>query len=107
MNVPDYMKSLGREARQASRAMARADTGAKNRALEAIASAIRRESTALVAANAEDLAAARASGLEPALLDRLTLSEKGVAAMADGVAQIAALPDPVGEIDGLTFRPSG
>ena len=107
VNVPDYMKTLGREARQASRAMARADTGAKNRALESIAAAIRRESAALVATNAEDLAAARANGLEAALLDRLTLSEKGVAAMADGVAQVAALADPVGEIDGLKFRPSG
>jgi glutamate-5-semialdehyde dehydrogenase len=107
VNVLDYMNSLGREARLASRATARADTGAKNRAIEAIAAAIRRESAALVAANAEDLASARANGLEPALLDRLTLSAKGVAAMADGVAQVAALPDPVGEIDDLKFRPSG
>jgi glutamate-5-semialdehyde dehydrogenase len=87
--------------------MARADTNAKNRALRAIAAAIRREAAALVAANQEDLAAARAAGLEPAMLDRLTLSEKGVAAMADGVEQVAALPDPVGEISDLKFRPSG
>jgi len=107
MDIEQYIVTVGRQAREASRAMARADTNAKNRALRAIAAAIRREAAALVAANQEDLAAARAAGLEPAMLDRLTLSEKGVAAMADGVEQVAALPDPVGEISDLKFRPSG
>lgn len=107
MNITAYMDTLGRQARLASRAMARADTRAKNAALVAIAAAIRRDCEKLVAANAADLAAAKANGLDAALLDRLTLSEKGVAAMADGVAQIAALPDPVGEISDLKFRPSG
>ncbi len=107
MDIQQYMQKVGQQAREASRAMARADTNAKNRALLGIAAAIRREASALVAANQEDLAAARAAGLEPAMLDRLTLSEKNVAAMADGVEQIASLADPVGEISELKFRPSG
>ena len=107
MDIEQYMQQLGRDARAASRLIARADSNAKNRALHAIAAAIRREGEALVAANREDVAAARAAGLEEALLDRLTLSAKGVAAMAEGVEQVAGLPDPVGEITDLRFRPSG
>ena len=107
MDIQQYMQQVGRQAREASRAMARADTNVKNQALRCIAAAIRRDAAALIAANQEDLAAARAAGLEPAMLDRLTLSEKSVAAMADGVEQIAALSDPVGEISDLKFRPSG
>ena len=107
MDIEQYMQNVGRQAREAARSVARADTGTKNAALRAIAAAIRRETAALVAANQEDLAAARAAGLEAAMLDRLTLSEKGVAAMAEGVEQVATLPDPVGEIDDMKFRPSG
>ena len=107
MNVEQYVQTVGRQAREASRAIACADSNTKNNALRAIASAIRRESEALVAANRDDLTAAAAAGLEPALLDRLTLSANGVAAMAEGVDQIAALADPVGEISDLKFRPSG
>ncbi|HEX5803508.1 MAG TPA: glutamate-5-semialdehyde dehydrogenase [Azospira sp.] len=107
MDIREYMQTVGRQARAASRAAARADTHQKNRALAAIAVAIRRDAAALLAANREDLDAARAAGLEPAMLDRLTLSEKGIAAMAEGVEQVAALPDPVGEIDDVKFRPSG
>lgn len=107
MDIESYMQTVGRQARAASRAIARADSNAKDQALRAIAAAIRREAAALLAANREDLAAARAAGLEPAMLDRLTLSEKGIAAMAEGVEQVAALPDPVGEISDLKFRPSG
>ena len=107
MDVKAYMQNLGREARAASRLMARADTNAKNKALTAMAQAILRDSAKLIAANAQDLAEAREAGLEPALLDRLTLTEKGVAGMAEGLLQIAALPDPVGEISGLNYRPSG
>ena len=107
MSIEQYIHSVGQQARAASRAMARADSNAKNSALRAIAAAIRREASVLVAANREDLAAAIAAGLEPALLDRLTLSEKGIAAMAEGVEQVAALDDPVGEVSGLKFRPSG
>ncbi|WP_300335037.1 glutamate-5-semialdehyde dehydrogenase [Accumulibacter sp.] len=107
MNVEQYVQTVGRQAREASRAIACADSNTKNNALRAIASAIRRESGALVAANRDDLTAAAAAGLEPALLDRLTLSANGVAAMAEGVDQVAALADPVGEISDLRFRPSG
>jgi glutamate-5-semialdehyde dehydrogenase len=107
MNIEQYMQTVGSGARAAARLIARADSQAKNSALRAIAAAIRRESDALLAANREDLAAARLAGLEPALLDRLALSAKGVAAMAEGVEQVAALPDPVGEIRDLRFRPSG
>jgi glutamate-5-semialdehyde dehydrogenase len=107
MDIQHYMNTIGRQAREASRAAARADTNQKNRALRAIAAAIRRDTAALLAANKEDLDAARAAGLEPAMLDRLTLTEKGIAAMAEGVEQVATLPDPVGEISDMAFRPSG
>ncbi|HRL77824.1 MAG TPA: glutamate-5-semialdehyde dehydrogenase [Candidatus Accumulibacter phosphatis] len=107
MDIEKYVQEVGREARAASRIIARADSNAKNRALRAIAAAIRRESETLVDANRQDLQAARAAGLEAALLDRLTLSPAGVAAMAEGVEQVAALPDPVGEISELRRRPSG
>ncbi|KAB2325518.1 glutamate-5-semialdehyde dehydrogenase [Betaproteobacteria bacterium SCN1] len=107
MDVKQYMQTVGRQAREASRAIARADTNQKNRALAAIAAAIRRDAAKLLEANARDMAHARASGYDAALLDRLALTEKTVAGMAEGLEQIAALPDPVGEIDGLKFRPSG
>ena len=107
MDIRDYMQTIGRQARAASRRLAMATTAEKNAALLHIASAIRRERAALVAANLQDLEAARANGLEPAMLDRLTLSEKGVESMAEGVEQVAKLPDPVGEIRDIKFRPSG
>jgi len=106
-NVKDYMQSLGRQARAASRAMALADTNAKNRALENIATAILLDSARLLAANAKDVAAAQADGLDAASIDRLTLTEKTIQGMAEGLRQIAALPDPIGEISDLKFRPSG
>jgi glutamate-5-semialdehyde dehydrogenase len=107
MDIEQYMQTVGLQARVASRSIARADSNAKNLALRCIASALRGNSTALLAANQHDLDAARAAGMEAAMLDRLTLSEKGIAAMADGVEQVAALPDPVGEISDMKFRPSG
>lgn len=107
MTIQDYMRTLGQQARQASRRLAAASTAEKNAALQHLADAIRRERAALLAANAEDLAAARANGLETALLDRLTLSEKGVEQMAEGVEQVARLPDPIGEISDMKYRPSG
>jgi len=107
MDIQQYMTAVGQQARDASRYIARADSRTKNEALTALASAIRRNSTALLEANQKDLDAARASGLDSAMVDRLTLTEKSVAAMADGVGQVAALPDPVGEITDLKFRPSG
>ena len=107
MDIKSYMDGVGREARAASRLMARADTAAKNRALEAIAEAISREADRLLEANAMDLAGAKERGLEPALVDRLTLSRKGIAGMSEGLLQIASLPDPIGEISDMKFRPSG
>ncbi|MDB5902259.1 MAG: glutamate-5-semialdehyde dehydrogenase, partial [Betaproteobacteria bacterium] len=98
MDVQTYMHGVGREARNASRLMAKADTATKNRALTAIAQAIERTAQVLIEANARDLDAAREKGLDRAALDRLTLTEKAVAAMADGLTQVAKLPDPVGEI---------
>jgi len=107
MDIEQYMQTVGLQARVASRSIARADSNVKNLALRSIASALRGNSTALLAANQQDLEAARAAGMEPAMLDRLTLSEKSIANMADGVEQVAALPDPVGEISDMKFRPSG
>jgi glutamate-5-semialdehyde dehydrogenase len=107
MDIKQYMEQLGQRARQASRAMARADTATRNRALALIADAIEREADALRAANQQDMAAAAANGLEPAMLDRLALSDKAIATMVEGLRQIVALPDPIGEISGLKFRPSG
>jgi glutamate-5-semialdehyde dehydrogenase len=107
MDITDYMQTLGRQARAASRAMARADSATRNRALLLIADAIERDAGALRAANEQDLAAARAAGLEPAMVDRLTLSDKAIATMVEGLRQIVALPDPIGEISNMKFRPSG
>ncbi len=107
MDIQQYMTTIGVQAREASRHIARADTRAKNNALNTLANAIRRDSSALLEANQRDLESARAAGLESAMIDRLTLTEKSVAAMADGVDQVATLPDPVGEITDLKFRPSG
>ena len=107
MDIKHYMQQLGQGARAASRMMAKADTGTKNRALLTIAAAIRREKEALLAANRADMEAARAAGLDAAMLDRLALSEKSIATMAEGLEQIASLPDPIGEISDLKYRPSG
>lgn len=106
-SVNDYMQGLGQAARQASRAMARAGTSAKNAALLAIADALIAQQDTLLAENAKDLAAGKANGLDDALLDRLALNPERVAGMAEGLRQIAALPDPVGEIEDLNYRPSG
>ena len=107
MDIKHYMAEVGQRARVASRAMAKADTAAKNRALALIAAAIRRDASLLREANGQDLAAARANGLDPAMLDRLTLSEQAIATMAEGLEQIAALPDPIGEISNMKYRPTG
>ena len=107
MDIQAYMQQLGSQARAASRLMAKADTGAKNRALEAIAAAVERDADKLLLANAEDVAAAKAEGLEASFIDRLTLTAKTVATMAEGLRQIAALPDPIGDMTDLKFRPTG
>ncbi len=106
-DVGAYMNGVGAAARDAARELARADMRAKNAALFAMAAALRRDEARLAAANAEDVAAALAAGHDAAFVDRLTLSPKTIAAMATGLEEIAALPDPVGEITDLKFRPSG
>jgi glutamate-5-semialdehyde dehydrogenase len=107
MDIKHYMTDLGQRARHASRAMARADTAAKNQALLLIAAAIRRDAGLLREANQKDLDAARAGGMAAAMLDRLTLSDKAIATMAEGLEQIVALPDPIGEISNMKYRPTG
>ncbi|HRH80710.1 MAG TPA: glutamate-5-semialdehyde dehydrogenase [Thiobacillaceae bacterium] len=107
MDIKSYMQQLGRQAREASRAMARADTNQKNLALVKMADAIERDADKLLAANGLDMEAARAKGLDDALLDRLALNAKTVAGMAEGLRQIAALPDPVGAVSDMNYRPSG
>jgi glutamate-5-semialdehyde dehydrogenase len=106
-DIDQYMIELGRRARRASRGMARASTAAKNAALEAVANAIERERVALKDANARDLARARDKGHDAAFIDRLTLSDKALNTMVEGLRQVASLADPIGEISGLKFRPSG
>jgi glutamate-5-semialdehyde dehydrogenase len=107
MDIQHYMKQLGEQARAASRLMAKTDTNTKNQALSNIAALIRQHEKALLAANQQDLDAAKANGMEAAMLDRLALSEKSVATMAEGLEQIASLPDPIGEMSNFKYRPSG
>ncbi len=107
MDIQSYMVGVGKQARAASRLVAKADTVTKNKALTLTAQAIEHNVERLLAANAEDLAAARAKKLDSPLIDRLTLTEKSIAAMADGLRQIARLPDPIGEIGELKQQPSG
>ena len=107
MDVQTYMHGIGRAARAASRLVAKADSETKNRALTATAQALERAAEALLAANAQDLKAAQAKKLDDAVIDRLELTPKSIAAMADGLQQIAQLPDPIGELIDLRYRPSG
>ncbi len=105
--LKDQMQVLGQQARHASRAMAAADTNAKNRALLATAQALTAQAEALLQANALDMAAGRASGLEPAMLDRLELTPTRIEAMIEGLEQVAALADPIGAITDMRYMPSG
>ena len=107
LDVKAYVRGLAEAARAAVRALARADTAAKNRALIAMAAAIRDAREALLAANREDVAQATKDGRDAAFVDRLTLTPKLVEQMAEGLEQVAALPDPVGEIGERRTRPSG
>ncbi len=107
LDVKAYMRALGEAARVASRAMAAAGTQVKNRALEAMAAAMDEARAELLAANARDLARGRENGLDSAMLDRLELNEARIDAMIEGVRQVAALADPVGEVSDMKFRPSG
>lgn len=107
MDIKKYMTELGQQARAASRELNRANTGQKNTALLAIAEAIEASSAELLAANKKDMDAGEKNGLDEALLDRLALNEERIAGMAEGIRQIVALADPVGEITDLNYRPSG
>ncbi|HNV87733.1 MAG TPA: glutamate-5-semialdehyde dehydrogenase [Methylotenera sp.] len=107
MDIKHYMQKVGTEARKASRLMASASTNTKNFALTHIADAILRNKAALLSANKQDLDSARANDLDAAMLDRLTLTEKSIHSMAEGLRQIATLPDPIGEMSNFKYRPSG
>lgn len=106
-SVLDYMNRLGRAAREASRVLARASTAQKNRALQAAAAALDAARDELVSANERDLAGGRANGLDAAMLDRLALTPKVIDGMIEGLRQVAALPDPIGEIRDMRYMPSG
>lgn len=106
-NVPAYIQVLGQGARAAARELRRADTGLKNRALEAMASRLTASRQLILEANALDLQRGKETGLDAALLDRLALNDARIDAMVEGLHQVAALPDPVGEIDDMRYRPSG
>lgn len=106
-DISTLMQSLGQSARAASRAMARASTAQKNAALLHIAEAICAQRHLLKQANAEDLATAQAAGLPEALVERLALSDKAIDTMAEGLEQISNLPDPIGEMLNLRYRPTG
>jgi len=105
--IKNYMRQLGSQARQASRHLAAAETDLKNRALLAMVDAIDAARDKLEAANAQDLANGREKGLDPAMLDRLELTPKRVDGMLEGLRQVAALPDPIGELSDMRYLPSG
>jgi len=105
--VGAYVREVGQRARVAARVMAGASTNAKNAALETIAGLVVERARELVAANAQDLKSGRDGKLEPSLMDRLELTQKRIDEMAEGLRQVAALPDPIGEISELRYRPSG
>ncbi len=107
MDVKAYMATIGQQARAASRAIGKAGTGTKNTALLAMADAIENSRDKLIAANQIDLESGKKNGLEPALLDRLELTSKGIDGMIEGLQQVAKLPDPIGAVTDLTYQPSG
>jgi len=107
LDVAKYVHGLGLAAREAARALARAETATKNRALDAIAASIRKNASSILKGNAEDVAQAKKARRDAAFIDRLTLDAKEVEQMAEGVEQVAALADPVGEVSDRVRRPSG
>jgi glutamate-5-semialdehyde dehydrogenase len=106
-SLRSMVHAMGETARAASREVAKASTAAKNRALEAAAQALVDREKTILAANAKDVKAARTEGRDDAFIDRLTLTAKAIEAMAEGLREIAKLPDPVGEVSNLAYRPSG
>jgi len=107
VDIQQYMADIGKRARRASRQMALAETAEKDAALGAIADAIDGQREAVASANQMDLEAGRSNGLNDALLDRLTLTDDRIGAISAGLRQIMALPDPVGTVTDLAYRPSG
>ena len=107
MNIAEYMQSLGKQAREASRQLAQAATEVKNAALLATAEELDKQRAALLAANNEDMKAGATRQLDAALLDRLELNDERIDAMIEGLRQVASLPDPVGEVTDMSYRPSG
>lgn len=107
MTIRNDMLQLAREAKEAGRVMANLSSAVKNDLLIRMAAALEQGSEKLIAANEQDLAAARERDLAPAMIDRLALNEERIKAMADGLREVAALPDPVGEITGMWRRPNG
>ncbi|MGP4845657.1 glutamate-5-semialdehyde dehydrogenase [Marinobacter sp. 1Y8] len=107
MDISAYMTEVGQQARQAAAEVARSSTAVRNNALLAMARALEASRAALQAANEKDLAAGRANGLDEPMLDRLALTPARIDTMIEGLQQVAGLPDPIGEISGMSYRPSG
>ena len=107
VDTREYMKMLGRQARIAGREISKAETGKKNLALLKMAEVIENNRDILIQENRKDLEAGSERGLESALLERLELNKKRIQAMVEGLQQVAALPDPVGAVSDLSYRPSG
>ncbi|MBI4665955.1 MAG: glutamate-5-semialdehyde dehydrogenase [Nitrospinae bacterium] len=105
--IPETLLVLGENARRASRKLATLSTAVKNAALIKMAEALEAKAGQIIAANQKDMDAGAKSGLSPAMLDRLKLDNKRISAMADGLREVAALPDPVGEVTGMKRRPNG
>src|SRR5262245_4482194 len=107
MNLTEQMAELARRARQSSRELARLSPAEKNFCLLAMAVALEKNGTAIRAANERDVAAAQGAGLTAAMIDRLKLDEKRIASMAQGLREVAALPDPIGRVLDERVRPNG
>ncbi|MCZ6719511.1 MAG: glutamate-5-semialdehyde dehydrogenase [Gammaproteobacteria bacterium] len=107
MDIQTYIKKVGERATHAAVEMARAETKLKDKAVLAIAAHLENHTSDLFEANRRDLETGRAGGLDAALLDRLELTQRRISAMAEGLRQVAGLPDPVGQISNLSYRPSG
>lgn len=107
MNIPEYMQTVGKQAKQAANELSTVETAKKNQALSIIADLLIEKAAWLAEENEKDLQAGRDNGLDDAMIDRLRLSDKVIAGMAEGLRQIATLPDPVGEMTDMSYRPTG
>ena len=103
----ETLEQIGIKAKKASRYLAKLGIDEKNKALEAVADALAANAEHIIAANGKDLVNAKANGMKPALIDRLTLDVKRINAMADGIRVLTGLEDPVGEVTGMKKRPNG